>query len=76
MTFAQQRILDAHFAVEQAARNWSGQLMPFNGTCGIWRRATIDAADGWHGDTLTEDLDLSYRAQILAGVLYFCPRSP
>jgi cellulose synthase/poly-beta-1,6-N-acetylglucosamine synthase-like glycosyltransferase len=65
VTYAQQRILDAHFAVEQAARNWSGQLMPFNGTCGVWRRAAIDAAGGWQGDTLAEDLDLSYRAQIL-----------
>jgi cellulose synthase/poly-beta-1,6-N-acetylglucosamine synthase-like glycosyltransferase len=65
VTFAQQRILDAHFAVEQAARNWSGQLMPFNGTCGIWRRAAIDSASGWQGDTLAEDLDLSYRAQLL-----------
>jgi cellulose synthase/poly-beta-1,6-N-acetylglucosamine synthase-like glycosyltransferase len=65
VTYAQQRILDAHFAVEQPARNWSGQLMPFNGTCGLWRRAAIDAAGGWQGDTLAEDLDLSYRAQLL-----------
>jgi cellulose synthase/poly-beta-1,6-N-acetylglucosamine synthase-like glycosyltransferase len=64
VTYAQRRILDAHFAVEQAARNWSGQLMPFNGTCGIWRRAAIDDAGGWQGDTLAEDLDLSYRAQL------------
>jgi cellulose synthase/poly-beta-1,6-N-acetylglucosamine synthase-like glycosyltransferase len=64
VTYAQQRILDAHFAVEQAARNWSGQLMPFNGTCGVWRRVAIDSAGGWQADTLAEDLDLSYRAQI------------
>jgi cellulose synthase/poly-beta-1,6-N-acetylglucosamine synthase-like glycosyltransferase len=64
ITGAQQRVLDAHFAVEQAARNWSGQLLPFNGTCGIWRRSAIDAAGGWQGDTLAEDLDLSYRAQL------------
>jgi cellulose synthase/poly-beta-1,6-N-acetylglucosamine synthase-like glycosyltransferase len=64
VTYAQQRILDAHFAVEQAARNWSGQVMPFNGTCGVWRRAAIDSAGGWRGDTLAEDLDLSYRAQL------------
>ncbi|HEX3665257.1 MAG TPA: glycosyltransferase [Rhizomicrobium sp.] len=64
VTYAQQRILDAHFAVEQPARNWSGNLMPFNGTCGVWRRAAIDAAGGWQGDTLAEDLDLSYRAQL------------
>lgn len=65
VTFAQQRILDAHFGIEQPARNWSGQLMPFNGTCGVWRRAAIDSAGGWQGDTLAEDLDLSYRAQLL-----------
>jgi len=65
LTYAQQRILDAHFAVEQAARSWTGQVMPFNGTCGVWRRAAIDAAGGWHGDTLAEDLDLSYRVQML-----------
>ena len=64
ITWAQQRILDAHFAVEQAARNWSGHLMPFNGTCGIWRRAAIDSAGGWSSATLAEDLDLSYRAQL------------
>ena len=64
ITWSQQRILDAHFAVEQAARNWSGHLMPFNGTCGIWRRAAIESAGGWSSDTLAEDLDLSYRAQL------------
>jgi cellulose synthase/poly-beta-1,6-N-acetylglucosamine synthase-like glycosyltransferase len=64
LTYAQQRILDGHFAVEQTARNWSGHVMPFNGTCGIWRRDAIDDAGGWQGDTLAEDLDLSYRAQI------------
>ncbi|MGH6890393.1 MAG: glycosyltransferase [Rhizomicrobium sp.] len=64
ITGAQQRVLDAHFAVEQAARSWSGQLLPFNGTCGIWRRAAIEEAGGWQGDTLAEDLDLSYRAQL------------
>jgi cellulose synthase/poly-beta-1,6-N-acetylglucosamine synthase-like glycosyltransferase len=64
MTRAEQRLLDSHFAIEQPARNWSGQVMPFNGTCGVWRRAAIDAAGGWQGDTLAEDLDLSYRAQM------------
>ncbi|HYM01705.1 MAG TPA: glycosyltransferase [Stellaceae bacterium] len=64
ITRVQQRLLDAHFAVEQATRSWSGQVLPFNGTCGVWRRAAIDAAGGWQGDTLTEDLDLSYRAQL------------
>ena len=64
VTHAQQVILESHFAVEQPTRCWAGQILPFNGTCGIWRRAAIQAAGGWHGDTLTEDLDLSYRAQI------------
>jgi cellulose synthase/poly-beta-1,6-N-acetylglucosamine synthase-like glycosyltransferase len=64
ITRVQQRILDAHYAVEQAARGWSGQVVPFNGTCGIWRRSTIDDAGGWQGDTLAEDMDISYRAQV------------
>ena len=64
VTRVQQRILDAHFGIEQATRAWSGQVMPFNGTCGVWRRAALDEAGGWHGDTLAEDLDLSYRVQL------------
>jgi cellulose synthase/poly-beta-1,6-N-acetylglucosamine synthase-like glycosyltransferase len=71
VTFAQQRILDAHFAIEQASRSWFGQVVPFNGTCGIWRRAAIDAAGGWNGDTLAEDLDLSYRVQLRGGRVLF-----
>jgi len=65
MTYAQQRILDAHFGVEQATRSWTGRVLPFNGTCGIFRRRAIDEAGGWRGDTLAEDLDLSYRIQLL-----------
>ena len=64
VTRAQEVILDSHFAVEQPTRSWAGEFLPFNGTCGVWRRAAIEAAGGWHGDTLTEDLDLSYRAQL------------
>ncbi|HEV2185875.1 MAG TPA: glycosyltransferase [Stellaceae bacterium] len=64
LTRAQEIILDSHYAVEQPTRNWTGDFLPFNGTCGIWRREAIAAAGGWHGDTLTEDLDLSYRAQL------------
>ena len=56
--------LDAHFAIEHAARNRSGRFFNFNGTAGIWRRATILDAGNWQHDTLTEDLDLSYRAQV------------
>lgn len=57
-------LLDAHFSVEQKGRNSGGYFMNFNGTAGVWRRKTIDDAGGWHSDTLTEDLDLSYRAQL------------
>jgi cellulose synthase/poly-beta-1,6-N-acetylglucosamine synthase-like glycosyltransferase len=56
--------LDVHFAVEQKGRNAGACFAQFNGTAGIWRRAAIEAAGGWHADTLTEDLDLSYRAQL------------
>ena len=56
--------LDAHFAVEQHVRNALGLFINFNGTAGIWRRTCIDDAGGWRADTLTEDLDLSYRAQL------------
>ncbi len=56
--------LDAHFVIEQTARNRSGTFINFNGTGGIWRKSTIIDAGNWHYDTLTEDLDLSYRAQL------------
>ncbi len=56
--------LDAHFVVEQDARNAAGLFMNFNGTAGIWRKTAITDAGGWRSDTLTEDLDLSYRAQL------------
>jgi len=56
--------LDAHFAIEHAARNRSGRFFNFNGTAGIWRRSAIEDAGGWQHDTLTEDLDISYRAQV------------
>ena len=64
LTRVQAIYLDAHFAVESAARNYSGRFFNFNGTAGIWRRAAIDGAGGWSAGTLTEDLDLSYRAQM------------
>ena len=57
-------MLDAHFAVEHIARNRSGLPIIFNGSAGVWRRTCIEAAGGWQSDTLTEDADLSYRAQI------------
>ena len=64
LTRAQAMLLDGHFVIEHAARNRSGRFFNFNGTAGIWRRACIEAAGGWQHDTLTEDLDLSYRAQM------------
>ncbi|MGB0933114.1 MAG: glycosyltransferase [Lishizhenia sp.] len=56
--------LNGHFAIEQSGRNSAGHYINFNGTGGVWRKACIDSAGGWEHDTLTEDLDLSYRAQI------------
>jgi cellulose synthase/poly-beta-1,6-N-acetylglucosamine synthase-like glycosyltransferase len=64
LTRAQARLLDGHFRVEQEARQRMGLPVPFNGTCGIWRRSAIEDAGGWQGDTLTEDLDLSLRARL------------
>ncbi len=63
MTKIQAIMLDGHFVIEHAARNWSGRFFNFNGTAGIWRKEAIESAGGWEHDTLTEDLDLSYRAQ-------------
>ncbi|MFT5683321.1 MAG: cellulose synthase/poly-beta-1,6-N-acetylglucosamine synthase-like glycosyltransferase, partial [Myxococcota bacterium] len=57
-------LLDGHFVLEHTARNRSGKFFNFNGTAGIWKRACIEDAGGWQHDTLTEDLDLSYRAQL------------
>ena len=64
LTKMQAFALDMHFTVEQQGRNAAGYFINFNGTAGIWRRTCIDDAGGWNSDTLTEDLDLSYRAQL------------
>ncbi len=64
LTRVQARLLDSHFRVEQEARWRLGMPIPFNGTCGVWRRSAIEDAGGWDGDTLTEDLDLSMRAHL------------
>lgn len=64
ITRIQAIMLDGHFIMEHAARNWSGRFFNFNGTAGIWRKEAIETAGGWQNDTLTEDLDLSYRAQL------------
>lgn len=62
LTFLQALAIDAHFAVEQLARSQIGYWFNFNGTAGIWRKTAIEDAGGWKAETLTEDLDLSYRA--------------
>ena len=64
LTKLQAFALDAHFSIEQSARNSVGGFMNFNGTGGMWRRKCIESSGGWAFDTLTEDLDLSYRAQL------------
>jgi cellulose synthase/poly-beta-1,6-N-acetylglucosamine synthase-like glycosyltransferase len=65
ITKAQALALDGHFVIEQSVRNKSGFFINFNGTGGIWRKSCILEAGNWHADTLTEDLDLSYRAQLI-----------
>ncbi len=64
LTKIQAFALDAHFTLEQVGRNSKGHFINFNGTAGIWRKQCILDAGNWEGDTLTEDLDLSYRAQL------------
>ena len=73
LTRSQAIFLDAHFAIEHVARNRSERFMSFNGTAGTWRRTAIEDAGGWHHDTLTEDLDLSYRAQLKGWKFVFLP---
>jgi hypothetical protein len=64
LTKLQAMFLDGHLVLEQTARSRHGEFLNFNGTAGIWRAKAIQDAGGWHHDTLTEDLDLSYRAQL------------
>src|SRR4029079_19590099 len=73
MTRAQAILLDGHFVLEHGGRNRSGRFFNFNGTAGVWRRTAIDDAGGWQHDTLTEDLDLSYRAQLRGWKFVFVP---
>jgi len=65
--------LDAHFIIEQTARAGSGLLMSFNGTAGMWRVKAIEEAGGWQGDTLTEDIDLSFRTEIAGWKYIYAP---
>lgn len=74
LTKGQAIFLDGHFVIEHTARNRSGRFMHFNGTAGVWRRKTIDDAGGWQHDTLTEDLDLSYRAQMKGWQFVYLPQ--
>lgn len=73
LTRVQAMLLDAHFHIEHRARQAAGRFFNFNGTAGIWRRAAIEAAGGWQADTLTEDLDLSYRAQLCGWRFLYLP---
>jgi cellulose synthase/poly-beta-1,6-N-acetylglucosamine synthase-like glycosyltransferase len=73
LTIAQSFGIDGHFGVEQSARSWGNLFLNFNGTAGVWRKAAIDDAGGWAADTLTEDLDLSYRAQLRGWRIVYLP---
>ncbi|MGH2592647.1 MAG: glycosyltransferase [Anaerolineae bacterium] len=73
LTRAQALGIDGHFVVEQTARSRSGLFLNFNGTAGVWRKACIVDAGGWQSDTLTEDLDLSYRAQLHGWQFVYLP---
>ncbi|MEA2710398.1 MAG: hypothetical protein QOF78_2999 [Phycisphaerales bacterium] len=74
LTRAQAIFLDGHFVIEHTARNRSGRFMHFNGTAGVWRRTTIEDGGGWQHDTLTEDLDLSYRCQLKGWQFVYLPQ--
>jgi cellulose synthase/poly-beta-1,6-N-acetylglucosamine synthase-like glycosyltransferase len=74
LTRLQALFLDAHFVVEHTARNRSERFFNFNGTAGLWRKQAILDAGGWQHDTLTEDLDLSYRAQLQGWRFLFLPQ--
>ncbi|RMF61843.1 MAG: glycosyltransferase [Calditrichaeota bacterium] len=73
LTQLQAIFLDAHFLIEHLARHRSGRFFNFNGTAGVWRKQAIYDAGGWQHDTLTEDLDLSYRAQLAGWKFLFLP---
>ncbi len=73
LTQAQAVFLDGHFLVEHVARNRSGRFFNFNGTAGIWRRKAIEDGGGWQHDTITEDLDLSFRSQLSGWRFVYLP---
>ena len=73
LTRAEAMAIDGHFLIEQTARSRNDLFLNFNGTAGMWRRACIEDAGGWQWDTLTEDLDLSYRAQMRGWKIDYLP---
>jgi cellulose synthase/poly-beta-1,6-N-acetylglucosamine synthase-like glycosyltransferase len=73
LTRCQAMLLDGHFVIEHAARYRSGRFFNFNGTAGMWRKAAITDAGGWQHDTITEDMDLSYRAQLAGWKFIYAP---
>ncbi len=75
LTKCQSMMLDGHFVIEHIARNRSGRFFNFNGTAGIWRKQTIADAGGWQHDTVTEDMDLSFRAQIKGWRFVYVPEA-
>lgn len=70
---AQAMMLDGHFGIEQTVRSQTGLLLNFNGSAGVWRKICIEDAGGWRADTIAEDLDLSYRAQLRGWRLHYLP---
>ena len=73
LTRSQAAGIDGHFLIQQETRSAEGLFLNFNGTGGVWRRDCIEGAGGWQGDTLTEDLDLSYRAQLRGWRILYLP---
>ena len=73
LTHCQSMMLDGHFVIEHIARNRSGRFFNFNGTAGIWRKSAIVDAGGWQHDTVTEDMDLSFRAQLRGWKFVYVP---
>jgi len=73
LTMSQAILIDGHFAIEHSARSSSGMFINFNGSAGIWRKSCVLDAGGWSQDTLSEDLDLSYRAQLKGWKFVYVP---
>ncbi len=74
LTLSQSIGIDGHFVIEQSARAYNKHFMNFNGTAGLWRKQAILDGGGWEADTLTEDMDLSYRVQLAGWRLYYVPQ--